>query len=63
MLKDTEAREVFDSVVKIQVGNGLLVLFWYGRWLEGSVKHRVWETTQRPKMGVAISYIWMYQEI
>jgi hypothetical protein len=35
MAKDTEAREVFDSVVLIKVGDGAKVLFWRDRWMNG----------------------------
>jgi hypothetical protein len=34
--KDQEARDVFDSLVKITVGNGAKTLFWRDRWLRGS---------------------------
>jgi hypothetical protein len=33
MMKDTPAREAFDSLVSIQIGNGRKVLFWRDRWL------------------------------
>lgn len=35
MMEDTDAREVFDSLVKIQVGDGSKVLFWRDRWIHG----------------------------
>jgi hypothetical protein len=35
MLIDTHAREVFDSLVKIQVGDGRGTLFWRDRWFKG----------------------------
>ena len=35
MLKDQEAREVFDSLVKIRVGDGRKVKFWTDRWING----------------------------
>jgi hypothetical protein len=34
-IKDQEARDVFDSLVKITVGNGAKTLFWRDRWLRG----------------------------
>jgi hypothetical protein len=34
-LKDQKAREVFDSLVVIRVGDGAKTLFWYDRWLRG----------------------------
>jgi hypothetical protein len=37
MDKDTEARQVFDSLVSISVGNGSKVLFWRDRWIDGRV--------------------------
>ncbi|KAM0830034.1 hypothetical protein ACQ4PT_066498 [Festuca glaucescens] len=35
MIKDVEAREVFDSLVGIKVGNGRNTLFWCDRWING----------------------------
>jgi hypothetical protein len=32
---DSEAREVFDSLVRISVGNGRNTLFWRDRWIQG----------------------------
>ena len=39
MLKDTPAREVFDSLVRIRAGNGQKTFFWKDRWINNrSVK-------------------------
>ena len=35
MVVDREARQVFDSLVSITVGNGAKTLFWRDRWLHG----------------------------
>jgi hypothetical protein len=35
MVKDVEAREAFDSLVHICVGNGQNTLFWRDRWIHG----------------------------
>lgn len=35
MSPDPMAREVFDNLVKITVGNGQKVLFWRDRWIFG----------------------------
>jgi hypothetical protein len=35
MLKDSHARDVFDSLVQITVGDGNKVLFWRDQWIEG----------------------------
>jgi hypothetical protein len=35
MLKDPKAREVFQSLAKIEVGDGRKVLFWSDRWING----------------------------
>lgn len=35
MIEDKEARAVFDSLVKIEVGEGAKVLFWRDRWIHG----------------------------
>jgi hypothetical protein len=32
-MKDSKAREVFDSLMQIQVGDGRSVLFWRDRWM------------------------------
>lgn len=37
LVVDKEARQVFDSLVKIKVGNGTRVLFWRDRWIHGFV--------------------------
>ena len=34
-LKDDRAREVFDSLVKIQLGRGDIIRFWTDRWIDG----------------------------
>jgi hypothetical protein len=34
-LTDSKARDVFDSLVQIKVGDGLRVLFWRDRWIDG----------------------------
>jgi hypothetical protein len=36
MQKDQQSRIVFDSLVRIKVGDGRQVLFWRDRWLHGS---------------------------
>ena len=36
MVKDSEAAEVFDSLVCITVGNGAKTLFWRDRWIRGA---------------------------
>jgi hypothetical protein len=35
MLKDPKAREVFQSLAKIEVGDERKVLFWSDRWING----------------------------
>lgn len=35
MTEDEEARQVFDSMVHIEVGDGTKVLFWRDRWIHG----------------------------
>lgn len=35
MTEDKEAKMVFDSMVKISVGNGVSMLFWKDRWVHG----------------------------
>ncbi|KAM0911282.1 hypothetical protein ACQ4PT_013589 [Festuca glaucescens] len=35
MAKDIEARQVFDSLVNITVGDGCRALFWRDRWIDG----------------------------
>ena len=35
MVKDADAKAVFDCLVRIKVGNGLKVLFWSDRWING----------------------------
>jgi hypothetical protein len=35
MIKDTEARDVFDSLVSITFVNGKQLLFWQDRWIGG----------------------------
>ena len=35
MLKDDEARKVFDSLVRIEIGDGRRALFWRDRWIQG----------------------------
>ncbi|KAM0877851.1 hypothetical protein ACQ4PT_035236 [Festuca glaucescens] len=35
MIKDTQAWEVFDSLVRIKVGDGRSTLFWRDRWING----------------------------
>ena len=35
MIEDEDARAVFDSMVKIEVGEGTKVLFWRDRWIHG----------------------------
>jgi hypothetical protein len=35
MLKYQKAREVFQSLAKIEVGDGKKVLFWSDRWING----------------------------
>jgi hypothetical protein len=35
MQKDPKARDVFDSLVQITVGNGRKLLFWRDRWIDG----------------------------
>ena len=35
MTEDRHARAVFDSLVKIEVGEGTKVLFWRDRWIHG----------------------------
>ncbi|KAK1653126.1 hypothetical protein QYE76_070931 [Lolium multiflorum] len=37
MIKDVEAREVFDNLVNIKVGNGRNTLFWHDRLINGRV--------------------------
>jgi hypothetical protein len=34
-MKDVAALEVFESLAKIEVGNGRTVLFWKDRWING----------------------------
>jgi hypothetical protein len=34
-LIDAKARDVFDSLVQIKIGNGLRTLFWRDRWIDG----------------------------
>lgn len=36
LMVDRDARGVFDSLVKITVGNGSKVLFWIDRWIHGA---------------------------
>jgi hypothetical protein len=35
MIKDDRAREVFDSLIQITVGQGNRVLFWWDKWIDG----------------------------
>jgi hypothetical protein len=35
LLKDAEARALFDSLIRIDVGDGGKVLFWRDRWIDG----------------------------
>jgi hypothetical protein len=35
MTKDVKARELFDNLVKISMGDGQGVLFWCDRWIDG----------------------------
>jgi hypothetical protein len=35
MLKDEATAEVFKSLANITVGNGLRVMFWTDRWIDG----------------------------
>jgi hypothetical protein len=35
MRKDTKARGVFQSLARIEVGDGKKVLFWEDRWING----------------------------
>jgi hypothetical protein len=35
IIKDDIAKDMFDSLVKIKVGNGHTVMFWTDRWLQG----------------------------
>ena len=37
MIEDRQARAVFDSLVKIEVGEGTKVLFWRDKWIHGFV--------------------------
>ena len=36
MIKDEKSKDVFRCLVRVQVGNSNNVLFWTGRWINGS---------------------------
>jgi hypothetical protein len=41
VIKDVEARDAFDSLVRITVGEGPKILFWRDRWIGGRSAHNI----------------------
>jgi hypothetical protein len=41
VIKDVEARDAFDSLVRITVGEGHKILFWRDRWIGGRSAHDI----------------------